>query len=153
MLSSGYFTWLRFLYDVPAPELARRLGFAPLDVLAGGWVLWSPTHPIPADLIVFRGSTRWSDGILPDGRQVGDLIATQSDARMLASRVAGFFDRGLDHRPAKVGPRLKPTSYPSAVGGGIPQFKLRQSIEWTALLDVPPGAVLTRAMVEHAVAR
>jgi hypothetical protein len=149
--SDGYFTWLVHLYDKLPTTLESQLGYAP-GVLRLGWRLVSPRVPLSGADIDLRGSTRWCDGFLPDGRQIGSVIAERSDPDRARDQLARFFDRGLDRRPAKVLPNApRPHGYVSAKGGGIPQFKLLHPVEWVVLADIGPAEVLRRTAVQGAV--
>jgi len=143
--SAGYFTWLAMLYDKSPPTLETAIGFSP-GSLRNGWDLFSPRAPLRASNLDLRGSTRYSDGIMPDGRQIADVLAGRTDVAAARGKVANFFDRGLDRRPVKVVSRTMPTSYPPAPGVGLPQFKLLSAVEWVFVLEVPPGLMLTRAL-------
>ena len=148
--SSGYFTWMSNLFEKSGPDLERQIGFSP-GSLREGWRLLSPVVPIAASNIDFRGSSRLPDGRMPDGRLIGDVIAARSDVSASRQKVAAFLDRGFDRRPAKVQPNSAPTFYPPAPNVGIPQFKLFTAVDWVVLLEIRPGAVLTRAAAEAAV--
>jgi hypothetical protein len=149
IVTDGYFTWMQFLFDTPSWRLEQLLGFSP-ESLKAGWLLASPQFPLaPAD-IDLRGSTRWSDGVMKDGRAIGALIAERSSLSGAQRKLASFFDRGPDRRPAKVFPHNRPTAYPAADGGGIPQFRLNRPLRWQVLLEVPPGQQLDRARLLRA---
>jgi len=91
------------------------------------------------------------DGIMKDGRAIADLIAARADVAALQEKVAAFFDRGIDRRPAKVLPVIRDGTYPAAENITVPQFKLIAPIEWVVLLDIKPGSVLTRSAAARAV--
>jgi hypothetical protein len=141
--SAGYFTWLAMLYDKPSPDLERAIGYS-AGSLGNGWQLFTPRFPIDAANIDLRGNTRYADGVMPDGRLVGEVLARRTDVPAARVKVATFFDRGLDRRPVKVVVSPSPASYPPAIGFGLPQFKLLVAIEWVFVLDVPAGSMLTR---------
>jgi hypothetical protein len=147
-LSAGYFTWLGHILDKPPAILERDVGFAP-GSLAGGWKLLSPRFPIEASNIVLEGSTRWSGGMMSSGARITDVIAGRTDAAKAQEKVARFFDRGLDRRPAKILSNTHPTAYPNAPVG-VPQFTLRRPVEWVILAQIPPGGVATRNYVAAA---
>lgn len=140
----GYFTWIGFLVDMPPERLEGRLGYSP-GALASGWDLLVPVRPIPADLIDLRGTTRWSDGVMPDGRSANVMLAQRGAYAVARARVEAFLGRRWQNTPAKVKPLCSPDGYPPATEG-IPQFRLWQSIEWSACLRVPPGGVLSREL-------
>ncbi|MBS0530022.1 MAG: hypothetical protein JSS22_11620 [Proteobacteria bacterium] len=142
--SDGYFTWLKFLLDKSASELENKVGYSP-DALAAGWKLLSPRFPIAPHNIDLRGSSRWSEGILPDGRNIGSVLSARLSLSDAQKKLATFFDQGLDRRPAKIRPNSKPAAYPAAKPVGIPQFKLAAEIDWVVLADVAPGKILRRA--------
>jgi len=149
--SAGYFTWMRFLLEQPSARLETLLGYS-IDTLADGWALACPLLPLLPSDIDLRGSTRWSDGLLPDGRPISAAIAQRSPLEDAQRKLAAFVDRGLERRPAKVLPRRTPARYPAAVGGGIPQFKLHRPIAWRVLVQVEPGTLLRREQVAAALA-
>ena len=136
-----------FLFDKPATELENKLGYAP-GTLAAGWSLLSPSMPIAPSNIDLRGSTRWPEGKMPNGKEINSIIASRLDVPAAQKKLATFFDRGLDRRPAKVLPKLDPIAYPPARPIGIPQFKLRNPVNWVVLADVKPGDVLRRGDVK-----
>ena len=142
--SAGYFTWLAMLYNRGSPELEKAIGFS-AGSLRNGWKLYTPRLPIAATNIDLRGSTRYSDGKMPDGRQIADVLANRTDVAAARNKVASFLDRGLDRRPVKIMVNPPPTSYPPAPDVGLPQFKLFTAIEWVFVLDVSSGLALTRA--------
>ncbi len=147
--SSGYFTWLAHLYDKSPSALESKLGYAP-GALRLGWRLALPRVPLPGASIDLRGSTRWCDGIMPDGRQIGAVIAERTDVARARLLLARFFDGGLDRRPAKVLPIARSDGYKDADGTGIPQFKLLHPVEWEVLLELGPAGILRRAAVMQA---
>jgi hypothetical protein len=147
--SAGYFTWLAMLYDTSSHELETAIGFS-AGSLRNGWKLFTPRFPLAAANIDLRGSTRYSDGKMPDGRQIEEVLAARMDVTVARKKVANFFDRGLDRRPVKIVVEPPPTSYPPAPGVGRPQFKLMTEVEWVFVLDVPAGSVLTRATAASA---
>jgi hypothetical protein len=147
--SGGYFTWLEHVLEAPGDVLEREVGFA-RGSLAGGWKLLTPHAPLAPWNIVLKGSTRWSDGKLKDGRDIDCVIAGRSDAAESRLKVARFFDRGLDRRPVKILPNTRPDAYPAAEGAAVPQFKLRESVAWVLVLDVHPGGVARRREVAAA---
>jgi hypothetical protein len=147
--SAGYFTWLDRLYDKTSPELEKAIGFS-AGSLRNGWQLYTPRAPIAASNIDLRGSTRYSDGKMPDGRQIAEVLANRTDVAAARTKVASFFDRGLGHRPVKVMVNPPPTSYPPAPEVGLPQFKLFTAIEWVFVLDVPANFAVTRATAASA---
>lgn len=147
--SAGFFTWLAHLYDKSPAALESQLGYAP-GALRLGWRLVSPRAPLSAASIDLRGSTRWCDGVLPDGRQIGAVIAERADPDRARAQLARFFDRGLDRRPAKVVPNARPDGYVPANGTGIPQFKLLHPVDWSVLVEVGPADMLRRAAVQRA---
>jgi hypothetical protein len=149
--SSGYFTWMSNLFDKSTFTLEQQVGFSS-GRLAQGWRLLSPRFPIAASNIAFRGSSRLPDGIMKDGRAIADLIAARADVVALQKKVAAFFDRGIDRRPAKVLPVIREGTYPAAEDVTVPQFKLLSEIEWVVLLDIKPGSVLTRSAALRALA-
>lgn len=142
--SAGYFTWLAMLYNKGGTELEKAIGFS-AGSLRNGWKLYTPRRPIAAPNIDLRGSTRYSDGKMPDGRQIGDVLAARTDVAAARNKVASFFDRGLDRRPVKLIVSPPPTCYPPAPNVGLPQFKLFTQVEWVFILYVPSGLPLTRA--------
>jgi hypothetical protein len=145
--SAGYFTWLQFLPDRSSSEVEGRLGYRP-GALSDGWLLLSPRHPLEAGNIDLRGSTRIEDGRLPDGRLIRDVLGARTDLAAAQRKLAAFFDRGLERRPAKVWPILEREriGYEPA-RTGIPQFRLFRPVEWAILARVPAGGVLSRAMI------
>jgi hypothetical protein len=147
--SAGYFTWLAMLYNTPSHELETAIGYSG-GSLRNGWKLFTPRFPIAAANIDLRGSTRYSDGKMPDGRQIEDVLAARTDVAAARKKVASFFDRGLDRRPVKIVVKPAPISYPPAPNVGRPQFKLMTEVEWVFVLDVPAGSVLTRATAASA---
>lgn len=144
--SAGYFTWLAMLLDKRAPALELAIGFH-AGSLANGWKLFTPRVPLAASNVDLRGSTRYADGVMPDGRRIGAVLAGRTDVPAARAKVASFFDRGVDRRPVKVVTDRAPLSYPPAPGVGLPQFKLFTPIEWVFVLEVPPGQALTHAVV------
>lgn len=146
IISAGYFTWLKFLLDQSPAQLENRIGYSP-GTLAAGWLLLSPRAPLAPNNIDLRGSSRWPDGKLPDGRQIGSVISSRSDLAEAQNKLASFFDQGMDRRPAKVRPNLCPQAYPAATPTGIPQFKLVRAVEWVVLAKVDPGGVLQRSAI------
>src|SRR5580692_10566637 len=98
---AGYFTWLAMLYDRSTTNLETAIGYS-AGSLRNGWKLFTPRVPIQANNIDLRGSTRYSDGKMPDGRQIADVLAGRTDVVAARNKVASFFDRGLDRRPVKV---------------------------------------------------
>jgi len=147
--SAGYFTWLAMLYNTTTQELETVIGYS-AGSLRNGWKLYSPRFPLAAVNIDLRGSTRYSDGKMPDGHQIEDVLAARTDVAAARRKVASFFDRGLDRRPVKIVVKPDPISYPPAPGVGRPQFKLMTRVEWMFVLEVPAGSVLTRAMAASA---
>jgi hypothetical protein len=147
--SSGYFTWMSNLFDKSTFLLEEQVGYSP-GRLANGWRLLSPRFPIAANNIAFRGSSRLPNGIMKDDRAIADLIAARSDVVASQKKVAAFFDRGIDRRPAKVLPVIRHGTYPAAEKITVPQFELISEIEWVVLLDVNSGSVLTRPAVQAA---
>jgi hypothetical protein len=148
--SDGYFTWMSNLYGKSCGQLEQQVGFS-LGSLAKGWKLLSPRVPIAAANIDFRGSSRLPDGIMPDGRSIASVIAARSNVAESQKKVAAYFDQGVDRRPAKVYPNIKPAYYPSALARTVPQFKLILSIDWVVLLEILPGNVLTQAAAKAAI--
>lgn len=142
--SAGYFTWLAMLYDTSSHELETVIGYS-AGSLQKGWKLFTPRFPLAAANIDLRGSTRYADGKMPDGRKIEEVLAARTDVAAARNKVANFFDRGLDRRPVKIVVRPPPISYPPAPTIGRPQFKLTTEVEWVFVLDVPAGTVLTRA--------
>jgi hypothetical protein len=132
------------LYDKNAPMLERAIGYA-AGSLKDGWKLYTPRNPLAASNIDLRGSTRYCDGVMPDERQIAEVLAGRTDVVVARQKVASFFDRGLDRRPVKVISNTKPAGYEPAPGPGLPQFKLFNPIDWVFALDVPPGSSLKRA--------
>jgi len=147
--SAGYFTWLSNLYGKSSFQLEQQIGYSS-GRLANGWRLLSPRFPIAANNIAFRGSSRLPNGIMPDGRAIADVIASRSDVAASQQKVAAFFDRGLDRRPAKVLPINRNGTYPAATGVTVPQFELISEIQWVVLLEIGPGSILTRQDVQNA---
>ena len=147
--SAGYFTWLAMLYNRPSQDLETAIGFS-AGSLRSGWKLFTPRFPIPAASIDLRGSTRYSDGKMPDGRHIAEVLAGRTNVPMARNKVAIFFDRGLDHRPVKIVVDPPPTSYPPAPNVGLPQFKLLAKVEWVFVLDVAAGSTLTPAAAASA---
>lgn len=143
--SAGHFTWLAMLYNKSPPALEAAIGFS-AGSLRNGWELFTPRVPLMASNIDLRGSTRYSDGVMPDGRRIADVLAERMDVVTAREKVASFFDRGLDRRPVKVVSRTQPTAYPPAPGVGLPQFKLLNAVEWVFVLEVGTGAMLTRTL-------
>jgi len=137
------------LYDKSTYLLEQQVGYSS-GRLAQGWSLLSPRFPIAAGNIGFRGSSRLPDGRFEDGRAIADLIAARSDVAASQKKVAAFFDRGIDRRPAKVLPVIRDGTYPAAKAITVPQFELISEIEWVVLLDISPGSVLTRSAVQSA---
>ena len=82
--SAGYFTWLDRLYDKTSPELEKAIGFS-AGSLRNGWQLYTPRAPIAASNIDLRGSTRYSDGKMPDGRQIAEVLANRTAFRFTSS--------------------------------------------------------------------
>lgn len=144
--SAGYFTWLGMIYGKSASMLAADLGFAP-GSLDAGWILLMPRRPIDAASLDLRGTTRWPDGVLPNGKQIADLIAGRSDVEEAKRRVVAFFDRRPEHRPAKVQPLASPNAYPPASPVGVPQFKLLFPVEWVVVKTIDRGGVLVAGSV------
>ena len=142
--SAGYFTWLATLYHKSPPALETAIGFS-AGSLRNGWDLFTPRLPLLPSNIDLRGSTRYSDGVMPDGRRIADVLAGRTDIAAAREKVASFFDRGLDRRPVKLLPRTQPTAYPPVSGIGLPQFKLLHAVEWVFVLEVGAGSLLTRA--------
>jgi hypothetical protein len=147
--SAGYFTWLAMLYNATSQELETAIGYS-AGSLRNGWKLFTPRFPLEAANIDLRGSTRYSGGKMPDGRQIEDVLAARTDVTVARKKVASFFDRGLDRRPVKIVLHPAPISYPPAPGVGRPQFKLMTEVEWVFVLDVSAGSVLTRAIAASA---
>jgi hypothetical protein len=147
--SDGYFTWLAMLYNTTSQELETVIGYSG-GSLRNGWKLFTPRFPLEAANIDLRGSTRYSDGKMPDGRQIEEVLAARTDVTAARRKVASFFDRGLDRRPVKIVVTPKPISYPPAPGIGRPQFKLIAAVEWVFVLAVPAGSVLSRAAAASA---
>ncbi len=139
---NGYFTWIAFVVDVPPDRLESRLGYA-RGALASGWDLLVPVRAIPADLIDLRGTTRWSDGVMPDGRSASEMLAQRGAYAPARAKVEAFFGRRWQNTPAKVAPLDTPDGYPPATEG-IPQFRLLQKIEWSVRWRVPAGGMLSR---------
>lgn len=142
----GYFTWLKMVCGKPAAQLAADLGFAP-GSLDNGWCLLMPRWPISASQLELRGTTRWPNGMLPNGDKIADLIEQRSNAQEAKRRVASFFDKHPDHRPVKVLPPSSPAHYPPADPVGIPQFELLQVIDWVVVKNIPKGGVLRQGSV------
>jgi hypothetical protein len=132
------------LYEKNGAALETAVGFSP-GSLKNGWKLFTPRLPLEATDIDLQASTRYSNGLMPDGRRIAEVLAARTDVAAARVKVASFFDRGLDRRPVKVMPNSKPTAYPSAPGVGLPQFKLLRRVEWVFVLEVAPGSALTRA--------
>jgi hypothetical protein len=126
------------------------MGFS-VGSLHSGWRLFTPSLPLLGTNLDLRGSTRYSDGKMPDGRRIGDVLATRTDVVNARAKVARFFARGLDRRPVKVLPNFRPTSYPPAPEVGLPQFKLFSPVDWIFVLEVPPSGALTPAAAASAV--
>jgi hypothetical protein len=145
IISDGYFTWMAMLFDTETEALERLIGYA-IGTLARGWLLMSPRFPIAPANLDLRGSSRWEDGQLPDGRTIGAVLSERTDLAAAECKLATFFDKCLDRRPAKVRPLAVTTarSFVPATPVGIPQFKLFAPIEWMILAEVPRGAVLRR---------
>lgn len=147
--SAGYFTWLAMLYNKSPPALETAIGFS-AGSLRNGWELFTPRMPLVASNIDLHGSTRYSAGVMPDGRRIADVLAGRTDVAAAREKVASFFDRGLDRRPVKLLPRTQPTAYPPAAGVGLPQFKLLHAVEWVFVLEVGAGSMLTRWLAASA---
>jgi hypothetical protein len=137
------------LYNKSSQELETRIGYS-TGSLRNGWKLFTPRFPLVAANIDLRGSTRYSDGKMSDGRYIAEVLAARTDVAAARVKVASFFDRGLDRRPVKVFVNPAPNSYPPAPGVGLPQFKLFSEVEWVFVLDVAAGTVLTRTAVMSA---
>ena len=146
LFRAGYFTMLKYLlYQSPA-QLEIKLGYSS-GTLGNGWVLLSPRMPLAPHNIDLRGSTRWPEGKLPDGREIGSILSTRLDLSDAQIKVVNYFDRGLDNRPVKVLSNLKPSGYPAATPSGIPQFKLRDPVWWVVLANISPGSVLDHSAI------
>lgn len=145
--SAGYFTWLQFLLDKSEEDLERLIGYAK-GSLSEGWKLLSPKSPLQPNNIDLRGSTRWSDGKLPDGRPIGSIIGARTDLTQAQKKIVSFFDQGLERRPAKVLSNKTPKDYPPATPHGIPQFKLFNPVPWVAIATVAPGRRLKKSDIQ-----
>ena len=145
--SGGYFTLLQYLLNEHAMVLEQRIGYKP-GALSLGWRLLTPCFPLKSTDIDIHGSTRFMNGLRNDNRQIREIILQRVELAETQRRLARFFDRGLERRPAKVMPRQERSliGYVPAEQG-IPQFKLTRSIEWFVVADVAPSRVLTLEML------
>jgi hypothetical protein len=137
--TAGYFTWLGMIYGKPAARLAADLGFA-AGSLDAGWLLLMPRWPIAPANLDLRGTTRWPDGVLPNGNKIADMISQRTDIEDAKRRVVAFFDRRPEHRTAKVHPLTRPGDYPPASPVGVPQFKLLFPVEWVVVKTIDRAA-------------
>lgn len=151
--SAGHFTLLDFLLSKPTRTLEKQLGYG-VGVLASGWALLSPRHPIALSNINLHGSTRWVHGMVGTG-SISFILEQRIDIMAARAKVAQFMDRDLRRRPAKVLPLRdrKTITYVPAAPIGVPQFKLFTKVQWMVLLHVDQGRLLDLSQVELALAR
>lgn len=140
--SNGYFTLARYVVDLDATRLEKRLGYSP-GALAAGWLAATPVLPFAPNNIILRGSTRWSSGTLSPGVNIADVIEARADVDQLRAKVAAHFDRGLANRPVKLF-RVDKTviEYPNAPDG-VPQFEARSAVQWRVVTTVAPGGMMS----------
>ena len=145
--TAGYFTCLHFLMGLSVRELERRIGYEPTS-LSDGWSLYRPVRPISADLIRFKGSTRYSDGefITPKKGliRIEKVIEANFDAHgvdihEIRKKTAAFFRKSPLHTPVKIRSSKIPADYPSVQPVGVPQFFLATSIEWRLVHEFGRG--------------
>jgi len=151
MYLSGDFTMLKFIVNVGAEELERRIGFHAGRLAAGfRCILLAPGELLSPGDFDLKGSTRWSGGKVQQSEsqapdvEIADILQQRGlDTVEARRKVAAFFAKGGGNTPAKVVPAQRHQrwmTYPNAealgqgIRSGIPQFTMKSGIRKRAIV-------------------
>jgi hypothetical protein len=149
---TGNFTLLKYIANLGAEDLERRLGFASGRLRSGfRLVILAPDETISEDDFDLIASTRWSGGEMAKAPPTGEgtdieklLVSRGQDVNVLKSKVVAFFAKRGGNTPAKILPNLVDKDgsmhYPAGEAlevdiqrgvqkeTGVPQFTLKKNI-------------------------